>query len=262
MGEMSARRRLETIRGFAAGSGPARTLRILRPEAFDRDPARTFPVLLLTDGQNMLDVDAAIEPAWGVDSCMDRLVAEGVVEPRLVVAMDHLAEHRLTDYCPWPDRHVPGPAHGARWVELVAAQLLPFLERNHRARIGPDDVCVIGSSLGGLIALYAGLVRPDRFGRVGALSPSAMWADFKLLDEWRRRDPGPDRIYVDAGEHETVDASGFVMRYGPAATKLGQHLRELGYSEDELRVVIDPEGKHHESDWRRRLPDALTWLLG
>ena len=72
----------------------------------------------------------------------------------------------------------------------------------------------------------------------------------------------PTKLYVDAGEFERLPVDGWTMEYGEAVAEFQHHLQGLGYTESELRCVLDPDGGHNEADWRRRLPEALEWLLG
>jgi hypothetical protein len=83
-----------------------------------------------------------------------------------------------------------------------------------------------------------------------------------MFSHWRSRDEARlSRIYLDAGEHERFDTGTFVLDYGRDTGDFFRHLRGLGYSDDELRLVLERNGRHSEIDWRRRLPGALAWVL-
>ena len=102
----------------------------------------------------------------------------------------------------------------------------------------------------------------DTFGRIAALSPTVMWEGHRLLHEWRHHTRRWSRIYLDVGEDERLWEDGTEFDYGNAVRAFAHHLREVGYAPHELWLVSEPGAAHHERDWHRRLPAALSWLLG
>lgn len=251
------------IRDFASPQeGRTRTVRIYTPDAYDSAPGRRFPVLYMHDGQNVFaHPESAVFDTWCANLALERLVAGGRVEPWLIVAVDSTHE-RLAEYSPWDEPRSNVPARAAPYVRFLVETLKPYLERNYRTRPGPEWTGVMGSSLGGLMSLYMGWKHPELFGRIGALSPSVMWSWNRIFSEWSAHTRKWSRIYLDAGADEAVDPVGYLMRYGEATRDFHHHLKRLGYADHELRLVLEPGGQHHETDWQRRLPAALSWLLG
>ncbi len=251
------------LRDFASPQeGRSRTVRIYTPDAYEQTPHAHFPVLYMHDGQNVFaHPDSARFDTWCANLTMERLVAEGRVQPWLIVAVDHSHE-RLSEYSPWDEPRSNVSARGEPYVRFLVETLKPWVERTYRTRQGPEWTGVMGSSLGGLMSLYMGWKYPELFGRIGGLSPSVMWGWNRLFAEWRSHTRRWSRIYLDAGTHETIDPVGYPMRYGEGAHGFYHHLRELGYADHELHLLLEPEGLHHERDWQRRLPFAMHWLLG
>jgi predicted alpha/beta superfamily hydrolase len=115
----------------------------------------------------------------------------------------------------------------------------------------------MGSSLGGLISLYAAVKYPDLFGFIGAMSPSVRWHNSKIAELFEAWPDSRQRpcIYMDMGGREWRGAFAEVR-------ELRDVLEERGWVEGEdLSHVEDRYGRHHEESWARRLPDALRFLL-
>ena len=112
--------------------------------------------------------------------------------------------------------------------------------------------------MGGLISLYAGLRHPEVFGRVGAFSPTFGFAARMPLRFVRAaRAQAPQRVYLDMGAEETGHPAHdreLVELTRAAATSLV----DGGF---EVRLVVDAHGRHHESSWAARFPEAMTWLF-
>ena len=132
---------------------------------------------------------------------------------------------------------------------LVDAQFPTLPDRSHTG--------IAGSSMGGLISLYAFFRYPEVFGFAAALSPSLWFADGALLDLVARapRVSAGGRLYLDVG-----------LREGEQTVALARRLRELllakGYEpRRDFRWVEDKDGVHHESAWGRRFRQALPFLL-
>jgi enterochelin esterase-like enzyme len=236
------------------------TLRIDLPPGYTA--ASRYPVLYLCDGQNLFDRgESAIHPTWGVDTVMDELVSNGDVEPWIVVGIDHAGVARLAEYSLWNEPRVGVLANGERFVRFVTDELTAWVAQHFSVRTGAASTAIGGSSMGGLIALAIAGRYPERFGRVLAMSPAVMWRDEAIVELWPSKpDPAP-RVYLDAGAHERFRAGSWEVDYRVAVGSFASHLARIGYTDDDLRFVLDPDGHHHESDWHRRLPDALRWLL-
>jgi enterochelin esterase-like enzyme len=117
----------------------------------------------------------------------------------------------------------------------------------------------MGSSMGGLISLYAAARYPEVFGGVGAVSTHWPACDGCVVD-WlaaHMPDPRTHRLYFDHGT-ATLDAM-----YAPHQTRMDAALRAGGYVESENWITRRFEGaEHNEAAWRARGDTPLRFLLG
>ena len=251
------------IRDFPSPhEGRSRTVRIYTPDAYDSAPeGHRFPVLYMLDGQNVFaHPESAVYETWCANLTLEHLVREGSIEPWLIVAVDS-THNRLAEYSPWDEPRSNVRAQAEPYIRFLLDSLKPYVDSVYRPRQGSEWTGIMGSSLGGLMALYLGRHYPHLFGRIGGLSPSVMWGWNRLFSEWTGHTRQWSRIYLDAGAEEIIDPVGYTMFYGDATRDFHLHLKRLGYADHELLLVLDPSGRHHELDWQRRLPFAMHWLL-
>ena len=131
----------------------------------------------------------------------------------------------------------------------------PLIDADFRTLPGREHTGVVGSSMGGLISLYAFFRRPEVFGLVGAMSPSLWFARRAIFDYIQRAVFVPGRIYLDAGTGEGRGELSDVRR-------LCRLLRGKGYREGaDLLCTIEKGAGHDESAWGHRLPRELRFLL-
>jgi predicted alpha/beta superfamily hydrolase len=268
--------------------GRDRTVRVYLPPGYDGGEAR-YPVLYLQDGQNLFSAGAYGD--WRVDETLDSLVAAGRTPGIIVVGIDSGAR-RWDEYGPWSNPRMQDwvdstwargheGGDGDAYVEFVAATLKPQVDRRYRTLPGREHTGIGGSSMGGLVALYAGLARPDVFSKVMSMSTAVWFAERggpwlssnRLLAEIRgRRLPSDVRFYLDVGteersrerEPDVADAAGRPVTY-PRAYVEGSEaayaaLRDGGVPAENLRHVVDAGAVHHERAWAKRFPEALLWL--
>ncbi|RLT39888.1 MAG: alpha/beta hydrolase [Chloroflexi bacterium] len=157
---------------------------------------------------------------------------------------------------------------GDLYVDFIADTLKPLIDSTFRTRTARTHTAILGSSMGGLISLYAFYKRPETFGLVGAMSPSFWFAGGAILPYIRNARPNSGRVYLDIGEKESPSARRWweiplltSLRKGHCE-RVASLLERKGRGGESLRFVVDPEGEHNETAWRRRLPDALRFLLG
>ena len=250
------------IRNFeSAGEGTSRTVRIYTPDAYDWAPDRRFGVLYMQDGQNVFaHYQSAVVETWCANRAIEQVASEGATDPWIIVAIDH-GPDRFAEYSPWDEPRLNVPGRGPQYVSFVADTLKPYIDRTYRTRPEPEWTGIMGSSLGGLVALYAGWSRPDIFGRIGGVSPTVMWSQGKLFEAWKEYTHRWSRIYLDVGAHERIYQQHVPLDYADLVQRFYEQLQHAGYAPHELTLVVDPDGVHHEKSWQRRLPAAFRWLL-
>ena len=247
-------------------TGTAETIRLLRamrpevPELLVALPpgyaagTERFAVAYLQDGQNLFDPATAHTEPWGLVEGLNALAAEGV--RLIVVGIPNRGRRRRFDYSPFRDI-IHGGGAGERYLAGVVDRVRPLINRTFRTRAAPADTLIAGSSLGGLISLYALARYPEVFGAAGVLSP-ALWFAHRAMFGWLERHPLPagGRLHLDVGTGEGVDTVADVRA-------LRDQLIAAGYAEGErLSYVEERDAGHKEAAWGRRFRAALPFLLG
>jgi predicted alpha/beta superfamily hydrolase len=212
---------------------------------------RRYPVVYMQDGQNLSDPSVAFcGNTWRLLDGLPWLAERGI-EP-IVVGIHNTAE-RLSEYSPFEDpRHSGGD--GDRYARFLIDTVKPRIDASYRTRKDRASTVVAGSSMGGLISLYAFFRRPSAFGAAAVLSPSIWFGGREILSFVQNARMTTGRLYLDVGTNEGAAT----LRDARALNRL---LRRKGYKGDALRYLEAQGGQHREADWAWRLPQALEFLL-
>jgi predicted alpha/beta superfamily hydrolase len=222
------------------------------PASYGRG-SRDYPVLYLQDGQNLFDPVTSFAGDWRLGQVLSSAARRGI--ELIVVGVPNMGTERLDEYSPFVDPKAGG-GRGERYLDFLTRTLKPAIDRRFRTRRGPEHTGIGGSSMGGLISLYAYFRRPPVFGFVAALSPS-LWFARGAVFPWIQAAPYiPGRVYLDIGSLEGAEHVG-------RARRMRDLLIAKGYRHGiNLRWLESRCGRHDEASWSRRFARALPFLLG
>ncbi|MBC7904992.1 MAG: alpha/beta hydrolase [Gemmatimonadaceae bacterium] len=214
-----------------------------------------YRVIYMHDGQNLFDEFNAFGSEWGIDETLD--AENGKV---IVIGIDNGAEHRMSEYM-LHDHPDHGSAEGSLYLKDITEVLKPWVDNNLRTLHEPKDTAIAGSSMGGLISLYAGLYFPHIYGVVGIFSP-AIWLDapriFQEADEVLAKNSysqteTPQRWYFYGG---ALESENMVAEVATMVKIFRKHpFIDVTYQ-------IDAGGTHDEVVWKNYFPNFYKWFTG
>lgn len=223
-----------------------RRIWIYLPEGYAAS-SKKYPVLYMQDGQNLFDALYGFGGEWGVDEALDTLGAKW--GETIVVGIEHGGDKRINEYSPY-DMEKYGKGEGDRYVDFLVKTLRPFINRHYRTLRKANHTAIAGSSMGGLISLYAILKYPKIFGAAGVFSP-AFWiapAIHNAVKNWGSKVRG--KIYFYAGKQESESmVPDMLSVFG------NLHIQ----SKAKLTAVIRAEGRHNETTWQQEFPLFYQW---
>ena len=212
--------------------------------------SKIYPVLYMNDGQNLFNEKTAAFGEWGVDECLDTLQKK-LDKECIVVGIDHGGEKRSTEYNPY-DNAQYGKGEGKQYVDFLANTLKPYIDAKYHTKKGPENTFIAGSSLGGLISLYAVMQYPAVFGSAGVLSPAFWIAPSIYSDAEKFSTTATPKFYLYAGSKESAGMVNDMQRMSAILQKKQQYI---------LRSVVNPLGQHNEASWRQEFADFYKWLM-
>lgn len=242
--------------------GNTRTLRVWLPPDYDGWGETRYPVLYLNDGQNLFEPATAFAGvSWQAGETAGHLIEEKKISPLIIVGIDHAGKNRVREYVPYrsADPRVMGP-QGQRYPAFLRREVMPLIETYYSVAKGAENTGLGGSSLGGFIALYTHLTAPGLFGRLLIESPSLYVANRKILEDCRRFQNWPARVYLGSGTREVGDPAKDA-RAVEDVRALESILRSAGFDRRRLKVDVEEGAPHSESAWARRFPAALEFLF-
>ncbi|HEV2750529.1 MAG TPA: alpha/beta hydrolase-fold protein [Gemmatimonadales bacterium] len=236
--------------------GNRRSLIVSTPASYAAGDRR-YPVLYMQDGQNLFDPRTSFAGDWGLSTALGWASRRGI-EP-IVVGIYNAGTARFDEYSPFVEPRSGGGGGGGgagdRYLEFLIRTVKPLVDGRFRTLPDRASTGIAGSSLGGLISLYAFFRLHSVFGFVGAFSPSLWFGNEAIFDVVARSARPAGRIYLDIG-----------LREGERHVMLARRMRDLlierGFEPRRtLRYVEDRQGAHREADWGRRFRKALPFLV-
>lgn len=252
---------------FSPQLGNGRDLLVYLPPSYHHSD-RHFPVIYMQDGQNLFDNATSYAGEWGVDETMEYLGMEEGLEA-IIVGIPNAGVHRIDEYSPFRDGRLGG-GRGSDYLRFIIDSIKPQIDGEFRTLPGRRYTGIMGSSMGGLISLYAFFEYPSVFGYAGVMSPSLWFAGEAIFNYIESAVYYPGKIYLDAGTREYGESTNTgrlhraaaSRRYYASVRRLKGMLVKKGYRP--LRDIMHVEEKwagHSESSWARRLPPAMRFLL-
>lgn len=214
-----------------------RRIWIYLPSDYSINTSKRYPVLYMQDGQNLFDDATAYAGEWGVDEFMDSL-KEG---QSIVVGIDHGGDKRMTEYNPYDNTRF-GKGEGKQYVDFLVKTLKPVIDKRFRTLPDIANTGIAGSSMGGLISMYAVLKYPKVFGKAGVFSPSFWITDSKIFADMRKADKIRSYIYLYGGRKEGEQMIDDLV-------KVPDNLKKV-----RITTVLRDQGLHNEARWRLEFP--------
>lgn len=230
---------------------------IYLPESYMNDDTEKYPVLYMFDGHNVFfDSHATYGKCWGMKEYMDYTQT-----PLIIVAIEcnHSPDFgRLKEYSPF-DFSDPQfgriTGKGKITMDWFVHTLKPEIDRDYRTYPDREHTFIAGSSMGGLMSLYAVLKYNHIFSRAGVVSPS-LWTSPHKIEMLIRTAPlkKDTVIYMDYGEEELSSHAAMRQIFMRTASLL---------SEKQIRLTsrIVPDGTHCEASWEKQLPFLIHTLM-
>lgn len=227
------------------------------PDEAESCPEKRYPVLYMFDGHNVFfDQDATYGKSWGMKEYAEKNNLQLIIA---AVECDHSPNYgRLSEYSPvsfsFPKvGKIKG--RGKETMDWFVGTFKPYIDKKYPTLPDREHTFIAGSSMGGLMSLYAVSQYNHIFSRAAALSPSIWVSPKKIYAILKNASyAGKTVVYMDYGSKEF--ANHLVMK--PCFAKTGALLIEKGVM---LESRIVPGGKHNEASWEKQIPFFMNTLL-
>lgn len=245
-----------------------RTVRVWLPEDYDFDRTdKKYPVIYMSDGQNLVDARLSAFGEWKFDKTVHRLMRDGL--PGIIaVGIDCPKEplERTMELCP---PYIPRPeialrqgeelthTYADKYINYIIYNLKPLIDKTFHTLTDKKNTGIGGSSMGGLMSSYAFLYRPDIFGYCLSFSPALFFYNpedlYKLTETLNMKPDNGGKIFFYSG------GTGFEGDFLFQTTDAYMFMREHGFKNDQLRLVVDTDAEHNEEAWAKQLEPALRF---
>jgi enterochelin esterase-like enzyme len=271
---------------FQSNFVKSRPIDVWLPEGYSTD--KKYAVLYMHDGQMLFDSTITWnKQEWGVDETLSALIKKKKIKECIVVGIWNGGQSRHSEYFPQKalnyltKEQIDSLYHSVRtsgqavfqglevqsdnYLKFLTQELKPFIDRTYSTKKDRQNTLIAGSSMGGLISMYALCEYPDIFG--GAACLSTHWPGIFTVENnpipsafiqyLHAHLPKPEKnmIYFDHGT-ETLDAL-----YPSLQLKVDSLMRSKGYTKRKWITRVFKGTDHSEKAWKSRLQIPMLFLL-
>lgn len=277
---------IERVDSFSSKYIVPRTVDVWLPKNYSK--TKKYSVLYMHDGQMLFDSTKTWnKQEWKVDEVASQLMLENKVNDFIVVAIWNIPNLRHMDLYPkkpyeslsnelkekiqieakksqfpFDDSKI----NSDNYLKFIVEELKPYIDKKYSVFTTANHTAIMGSSMGGLISMYALCEYPNVFGKVVCLSTH--WIGFREFDnnpipesffaymEKKLPEAKNHKIYFDYGT-ETLDA--FYLKY---EYRVDEILNAKGYTNVDSRNLKFDGENHSEVSWQKRIHIPLEFMFG
>ena len=277
--------KIDRIENFKSKFISSRNIDIWLPEDYSK--SKKYSVLYMQDGQMLFDSKQTWnKQAWNINDVASKLIKQNNIKPFIVVGIWSNANTRHSDYFPQKpfenltttekDTIIAQLKKAARtndifkpqsdnYLKFIVDELKPFIDKKYSVYSNRENTCIAGSSMGGLISMYAICEYPEIFGSAVCMSTHWLGTFSKennpvpnsFLQYLTINLPKPQnhKIYFDCGD-KTLDAF-----YPDIQMKVDLLMKDKKYSESHWMTKYFPGEDHSEKAWNKRVNIPLTYIF-
>lgn len=252
----------------------ARKIRVWLPEGYNpSDTKKTYPVIYMSDGQNLFDTYTSFAGEWKVDESISNMMKDGY-EGAIVVGIDNGGNLRSNELSPaWKlsdvgSSFITNPG-GDKYAAFVTETVKPYIDAHYNTKPERKYTGIGGSSMGGTISLYIAMEYPKIYGFSMILSPALQIYEDGTIEKYIDSKQYADidvlpNLYIYAGGNTGYAApnsgcdEGCIEKY---VDIIKNQMLKDGYPEAKIKTLVVPGNTHNESAWAEVFPYAYKWFI-
>ena len=233
-----------------------RRLHIYLPNDYFNSNER-YPVMYMFDGHNLFyDSDATYGKSWGFKEFLDNWRKKIIL---VGLECSHTGNDRLKEYCPYYWDSFAGPVYGIGHLTMqwIVYELKPYIDKTYRTCGHREATGIAGSSMGGLMALYAAITFNSFFSKAACVSSAIGFCGKELRRAIEQNELHPDtKVFLSWGSHESCTPRGKAIA-NACNKSINERLYRKGVQPYMYRQI---GGRHCEADWEKQIPLFMNWL--
>ena len=275
--------KLIRVDSFPSTNITPRPVDVWLPENYSSE--KKYAVLYMHDGQMLFDANTTWnKQEWMIDEVASKLMKDGITKDFIVVAIHNISEIRWLDLFPekamnyFSEEQLKevqsisnnkveiSDLKGDEYLSFLVTELKPYIDKTYTVYTNKENTFVAGSSMGGLMSMYAVAEYPNVF--AGAACISTHWVGGRPMEN----NPLPKAIFSYL-ENNVPDAKTHKMYFDYGNKTLDQYYPQYasivdkifvsnGYVMDEnFKNVFFENTNHSELSWQKRVDIPITFLL-
>ena len=232
-----------------------RKVNVYLPKGYNNSKDR-YPVIYMFDGHNLFsDSEATFGKCWGLKEFMDNYKKKMII---VGVYCNTVGNNRLIEYFPYkttPNRVIPEffIGKGKTYMDWMVNEFMPLINNKYRTLTGRENTMIAGSSMGGLMSLYAIINYNNTFKYAACLSSTIMICMDQLLEDCKEAKLNKDtKIYMDYGAQEWEPDQ---------IIECHQKIEDALRDKVNFHFYFDVKGSHNEASWEKRVPIYMKYLF-
>lgn len=274
--------KLIRVDSFPSKKIKPRPVDVWLPENYSID--KKFAVLYMHDGQNLFDsLSTWNKQEWMIDEVATDLMRNNITKDFIVVGIHNIPQIRWLDLFPekamqnLSDKQIKEAQSisntkvdledfkGDEYLQFLVSELKPYIDNTYSVYTDKENTYVMGSSMGGLMSMYAISEYPTIF--EGAACVSTHWVGAMP----QKNNPFPKAIFSYVAKHiPNAESHKIYFDYGNKtldqfypqyASTVDSIYTNNGYTENNFRNIFYSNTNHSERSWQKRVDVPLTFLL-
>ncbi len=244
-----------------------RIVRVFLPFDYFEKTNKKYSVMYMSDGQNLVDKYLSAYGEWNIDEHNYQMMKKGY-DGLIYVGFDCPNDEDTRFYEMVPENFICSEKQsenqdfyycGSLYLDCIFKIIKPVIDQTFRTIPDRDHTIFGGSSMGGLISFYAGFYYQSLVSKVLCYSPA-----FSLANQTNLR-----KFYKELVNKYGTNIKIALLSGGKEFEKIFikptaftyLELLRLGFKEEQLDMIIDTSGKHHEAFWSKYFIHSMEFLL-